>query len=132
MNLVILNEDKAIEKGPKEGATKRKMTEKQLANLAAGRAVRAKMKVDRLALEATKVKPAAVPAAAPAAVPVAELPEPVVRRKRAKQVIVFDDDSESEPEAPQIIIKQKRTQKALPPPPAPPSPPPPIPKLRRV
>lgn len=127
MNLEILSEDKAIEKG----STKRKLSEKQLENLAKGRAVRAKMKEDRLA-SAPALEKQIEPKPSIVAEP---KPEPVPRRKRNKQVIVFDDNSESETEAPQIIIKQKRTQKALAPtapPSPPPSPPPPIPRLRRV
>lgn len=128
MNLEVIDDGSAIEKG----ASKRKMSEKQLANLAAGRAKKAANAAERQALAiADKAEKASKVSTADRT---PEIPEPVVRRKRTKQVIVFDDDSESEHEAPQIVIKQKRTQRALPPqpPPSPPPSPPPIPKLRRV
>lgn len=120
--------------GIEKKATKRTMTAKQLENLAAGRAKRQQMKEERIAAAPPKqVKPVAKVET--------EIVNEKPKAKRKKQVIVFDDNSESEDDAPQIIIKQKRTQKqvavAAPPapPPSPPASPPaplPIPRLRRV
>lgn len=132
MNLEIVNDGKDIEKGP----TKRKMSEKQLANLAKGREVKAANAAARLDTRTVEKAEKVAKKASKVEAKAEEVVEPEVRRKRAKQVIVFDDNSESEDEAPKIIIKQKRTQKALapaaPPTPPPSPPPPPIPKLRRV
>ena len=146
-----------IERKP-HAARGRPASEKQLANLAKGRAARAQMKEDRMVREslekkAKEVVKAPEPVKAPESIeekphqlvkprarkPKAEPepePEPVIQKKpkKKKQVIIVEASSSesSEDDAPQIVIKRKSSKPRPTTPPEPVYVEPPAPKLRRA
>jgi len=126
MDLEVI-EETGIEKS---SVIKRKLSEKQMTALAAGRIRMAEGRARKAAEKAeaaAKAAAAAPPVEEPAAVK--EHLEKPAKKTRQKQVIVFADESDTEDEAPQIIIK-KRTAK--PKETTPPPTPAPLPKLKRV